>query len=46
MGNITEAKEAKTFVSVPAEAKLTTVRPILVPFSIINNYLRKVDIIP
>ena len=37
MGMTPKAKEAKTFVSAPAEAKLTTVGHILVPFTIINN---------
>ena len=37
MGAIPDAKEAKTFVFAPAKAKLTSVRPILVPFIIINN---------
>ena len=45
MVKIPDAKEAKTFVSTPAEAKLTTVGPMLVSFAIIYNNRRKVDII-
>ena len=45
MGKIPDAKEAKIIVSAPAKAKLTTVRPILVPFTIINNNPWEVDII-
>ena len=46
MVKIPDTKEAKTIVSAPAKAKLTTVGPILVPFTIIINNPRKVDIIP
>ena len=45
MGKILDAKETKTIVSVPAEAKSTTVGPILILFTIINNYHLKFDII-
>ena len=46
MGKIPDAKETKTIVSAPATAKLTTVGPILVPFTIINNKPWEVDMIP
>ena len=46
MGKIPDTKEAKTIVSAPARAKLTTVGPILVQFTIFNNNPREVDIIP
>ena len=37
MGKIPDTKEAKTIVSAHAKAKLTTVGPILAPFTIINT---------
>ena len=46
MDKIPDAKEAQTIVSVSAKAKLTTARPIWVPFAIINNNPSEVDIIP
>lgn len=41
-----EAKEAKIFISAPAEANLANARLILAPFTFINCYPWKVGIIP